>query len=216
MSSKQQSRIKVAPEASRYYEEDGPVQRAPLPMPMIFAGIAALVVVGLLVSIMLTPSKGGAAGAGAANTSGQVEALRIGALAPDFTLPDAYGKGTVQLSSFRGVKPVWVNFWATWCTFCKQEMPEMKALYAQNQAKGLEIIGVDDMEAAANVQQYVEMGGYNWRFVLDGDGQIDRKYQITGLPTHIFIDRTGVIKDIVIGGIQQDKMVSELNTLLIP
>src|SRR5690348_8108223 len=148
-SSKRQYRVNVAPAPAESYEAEQAPRRFALPI--VFAALAGLVVVGLLAAILLTPSRsGGTTQAGSQASGGQGEALRIGALAPDFTLPDAYGKGSIRLSDYRGKKAVWVNFWATWCTFCKQEMPEMKALYAQHKDQGLEILGVDDAEAAAN------------------------------------------------------------------
>ncbi len=221
MSTKRQARGPAAPEPAR---RPGRVTVAPEPsqgswMPLVFSGIAAIVVIGLLASMMLSPSKGtGAGNAGGATNpaAGKQEALAIGSLAPDFTLTSLDGT-QVQLSSFRGKNPVWVNFWATWCTFCKQEMPEMKALYnSEYKAKGLVILGVDDHESQPEVAQYVQIGGYNWTFLLDGDGQVDLKYRVTGLPTHIFIGKDGVIQDMVVGGIQQTRMVSELTRLFAP
>ncbi len=214
MTTNRQSRVQVAPARD---EATAPGQGSWVPL--VFSLVAGLVVIGLLGSIVLSPSKAAspasAAPGGATNPAALVEALRVGALAPDFTLAGMNG-GQVKLSSFRGQKAVWVNFWATWCTFCKQEMPEMAKLYATYKDKGVEFVGVDDHESQAAVQQYVQQGGYTWQFVLDPDGAVDAQYHINGLPTHIFVGRDGVIKDMVIGGIQQDRMVSELGTLLAP
>src|SRR5438105_1373487 len=62
------------------------------------------------------------------NTAGLETAVKVGALAPDFELSDVYTGKPVKLSSFRG-KPVWVNFWASWCPPCKAELPDMKQKY---------------------------------------------------------------------------------------
>ncbi len=213
MSTNRQSRVQVAP-----VRDEAPVPSRGSWIPLVFSLLAGLVVIGLLGTIMLSPAKPaapvGAAPGGATNPGALVEALRIGALAPDFTLAGMNG-GQTKLSSYRGNKAVWVNFWATWCTFCKQEMPEMQKLYPTYKDR-VEFLGVDDHESQAAVQQYVGLGGYNWNFVLDPDGAVDAKYQIQGLPTHIFIGRDGVIKDLVVGGIQQDRMVSELASLVAP
>ena len=135
-----------------------------------------------------------------ANIDGLDTAVRVGALPPDFTLNEIYTGKPITLSSMRG-KPVWVNFWATWCPPCRAEMPEMKQRYAKYKDKGLVILGVDDREDNASVKQFVELGGYDWTFVIDGDSSVMQRYIVTGIPTHIFVDKAGVIRAITVGGI---------------
>ena len=187
-------------------------------LPLAFAAVAGLLVIGLFASILLT----GQQPAGASGAAGSVavgtgkEMMAVGYLAPDFTLATANG-GQVQLSSYRGQKPVWVNFWATWCPHCSVEMPQMEQLYQQNKDKGLEILGVDDAESPSLVKPYITNHGYSWNFALDPTGQVSaQQYRITGLPTHIFVGRDGVIKSIVIGSIEQPRMVSELSKIMTP
>jgi thiol-disulfide isomerase/thioredoxin len=169
------------------------------------AAASGLLVLGLLVSIILTPSK--------PTTAGVPEAMSIGALAPNFTLQRLEG-GSAQLSSYRGVKPVWVNFWATWCPHCQVEMPQMQEFYKQYHDQGLEILGVDDQEPSQLVQPYISKGGYTWSFLLDLDGKITRQYRITGLPTHVFIGRDGVIQNIVVGSITRPQMDAAVTKLM--
>ena len=187
------------------YEDDAAPPAHGARLSIIVAAISGLLVLGLLVSIILTPSKPA--------TAGIPEAMSIGALAPNFTLQGLNG-GSVQLSSYRGVKPVWVNFWATWCPHCQVEMPQMQEFYKQYHDQGLEILGVDDQEAAQLVQPYVGKGGYTWSFLLDLDGKITHQYRITGLPTHVFIGRDGVIQNIVVGSITQPQMQAAVNKLM--
>jgi len=191
-------------------------------VPIVVALVSGVLVIGLLASIMMTPAKSNAVGmvpaGNQAATNGQNAppvGVKVGATAPDFVLNTLDGK-SVQLSSFRGVKPVWINFWATWCPHCKVEMPQMQQLYNQNQGRGLEILGVDDMEDASWVQPYIDNNKYTWNFVLDNKGAVDAAYHVTGLPTHIFIGQDGVIKNIVIGSIEQPTMESSLKLIMGP
>jgi peroxiredoxin len=172
---------------------------------IIVAAASGLLVLGLLVNIILTPSKPA--------TAGVPEAMSIGSLAPNFSLQRLEG-GSVQLSSYRGVKPVWVNFWATWCPHCAVEMPQMQEFYKQYHDQGREILGVDDQEPAQLVRPYITQGGYTWSFLLDLDGKITRQYRITGLPTHVFIGRDGVIQNIVVGSITREQMDAAVTKLM--
>lgn len=147
------------------------------------------------------------AGAGNLDT-----APRVGALAPDFTLQDVDGK-TVKLSSYRG-KPVWVNFWASWCPPCKAEMPYMKQKYAKYKDQGLVILGVDLREDAPTVKQFVTSNGYDWTFPMDVDGNVAQQYYVSAIPTHVFVGTDGVIKSMQIGGIPEGLMEQRLATIL--
>ena len=90
----------------------------------------------------------------------------------------------------------------------------MQEFYKQYHDQGLEILGVDDLEPSQLVQPYVSKGGYTWSFLLDLDGKITRQYRITGLPTHVFIGRDGVIQNIVVGSITQPQMQAAVNKLM--
>ncbi|HUS13506.1 MAG TPA: redoxin domain-containing protein [Chloroflexia bacterium] len=141
------------------------------------------------------------------------EGVRVGATAPDFTLKQLNG-GEIKLSSYRGVKPVWINFWATWCPHCKVEMPQMQQLYTQYQAQGLEILGVDDQEPGVVVAPFFKNGGYTWPVALDERGTVSRQYRVSGLPTHIFVGKEGIIKRIVVGSIERPAMEQGLALIM--
>ncbi len=201
--------------------DDAPPPAGGSLLPVVVSIVAGLVVVGLMAMIMLTPHTPAAGPAAVAltvapggGTSGQSLA-RPGYLAPDFTLTALDGS-QVQLSSFRGKQPVWVNFWATWCPPCRAEMPEMQKLYPQYQARGVEVLGVDVQEDQAKVQAFVQSNGYGWHFVLDTTGNVSRDYYVSGIPTHVFIGKDGVIQDLLISGLTSDMMVSHLDKLLAP
>ncbi len=177
---------------------------------MLIASIGLLLLVAGMVAWLLGSQVGNSTtnaytSTGITNTSGLQTAPRVGALAPDFVLNEIYTGKPMPLSSLRG-KPVWVNFWASWCGPCKAEMPEMKQRYAKYKDKGLVILGVDDREDNATVKQFTELNGYDWTFVIDGDGSVLEQYFVSGIPTHVFVDKAGVIRSMTIGGISGDMM----------
>ena len=89
--------------------------------------------------------------------------LAAGNRAPAFTLTDQHGK-KVKLSDFKG-RPVWINFWATWCPPCKEEMPQMQAVYQAHKDSDLVILGVDFKEdrALVRVDQVAALGSLSVR-----------------------------------------------------
>ncbi len=114
-------------------------------------------------------------------------------LAPDFELKDLEGN-QVTLRDFRG-SPVMINFWATWCAPCRYEMPFIQAVFESWQSKGgLVILAINRGESLSPVQDYLQSEGYTFPVLLDGDEKVNRAYNISGIPTTVFIDEEGVIK----------------------
>ena len=147
--------------------------------------------------------------------SSQSSALREGFPAPDFTL-DLLGGGQVTLSELRG-KAVLVNFWATWCLPCREEMPAIEAFYRSHKDLGLVVIGVNltDQDSIPDVAGFVQELGVTFPIALDRDGVVSRRYQLLGLPTSFFIDRQGVIRSVVVGGPMSEALIqSRVNDLL--
>ncbi|HUS13987.1 MAG TPA: TlpA disulfide reductase family protein [Chloroflexia bacterium] len=138
----------------------------------------------------------------------------VGRAAPDFQATDAFSGRTVSLSSLRG-QPVWLNFWASWCPPCRDEMPAMQRRYTRWRGQGLVILGVDSTENEATIRQYVGAGGYDWSFYLDPAGAT-RLYHVSGIPYHVFIDRTGLIRATATGGISGSQMDRNLVIIMKP
>jgi thiol-disulfide isomerase/thioredoxin len=132
-------------------------------------------------------------------------------LAPDLALKGLDGQ-LVRLSELRG-KPVVVNFWATWCPPCKQEMPDLEKTYQKYRGEGLVFLGVDQMEDLDTVQQFVKENGYSWTFLLDSDGEASKAYRASALPTTYFVDRQGIIRDVQIGAINASQLESKLSKI---
>ena len=117
----------------------------------------------------------------------------INSKAPDFTLKDLAGKN-VSLSSFRG-KVVLLNFWATWCPPCRDEMPSFNKLYHELNKRGLEIIAVSTDGSVSGVKSFVEKIKVDFPVLSDADRTISKQYRVFSMPTTFLIDKTGKIVD---------------------
>lgn len=138
-------------------------------------------------------------------------APKVGAAAPDFTLPSLGGKA-VSLNSYKG-KVVLLNFFATWCPPCRAEMPDLESSYKELKDKGLEIIAVDLQEDQNTVSGYVKSLGLSFTILLDRGADVFGQYHVTGLPTSYFIDRDGVIREISIGALNKKLIMQKLEKL---
>jgi cytochrome c biogenesis protein CcmG/thiol:disulfide interchange protein DsbE len=137
---------------------------------------------------------------------------RLGSAAPDFTLQSIDGT-SVRLSDFKG-KPILINFWATWCVPCREEMPLLQATYEQYREQGLVILAVDMEEDASLVRRWVEQGGYTFTFLLDSDGELLKRYNVTAAPTSYFLSPEGVIKDLKLGALSRGDLQSKVEAVL--
>lgn len=121
-----------------------------------------------------------------------------GSQAPDFTLQDLSGK-SVRLSSLRG-KVVLLNFWATWCPPCREEVPSLVRLNKAMQGKPFEMLAVSvDEGGKAAVEAFFKKEGATLPALLDTEGKAARLYGTTGVPETFVIDAKGVILKKVLG-----------------
>jgi peroxiredoxin len=118
--------------------------------------------------------------------------------APDFTLPDLDGQ-RVSLQQYRG-KVVFLNFWATWCIPCREEMPAMEQLFQTFQPQGLVILAVDLKESPDRVKAFFHQYRLSYTALLDESGSVSRDYQVMGLPTTYLIGRKGTLLARGVGG----------------
>jgi cytochrome c biogenesis protein CcmG, thiol:disulfide interchange protein DsbE len=125
-------------------------------------------------------------------------APRVGNPAPDFALK-TFDQQTVRLSQFRG-KPVIVNFWATWCGPCSAEMPNIEKVYQEHQDRDVTVLAVNQGETADEVRGYADLYHLHFTLLLDGNMEVGHLYRVQALPTTFFIDRSGIIHEIHIGG----------------
>lgn len=113
-----------------------------------------------------------------------------GEIAPDFELENLKGD-IIKLSDFKGKKVI-LNFWATWCPPCKDEMPDMEEFY-QQAGKDVVILAVN-IDPQYNVKKFVKENKITFPILLDRKDQVNTKYQIISIPTTYFIDEKGIIR----------------------
>ncbi len=125
-------------------------------------------------------------------SSGAVPAAAPAAMAPDFTLRAMKGSN-LRLQEQRG-NVVMVNFWATWCGPCRQEMPKLNQLYEKYRSAGFVMLGVnvdDDVRNAAEVAAKLNV---NFPVLLDTQKQVSRLYDVSTMPSTVLIDRDGRVR----------------------
>lgn len=117
--------------------------------------------------------------------------------APPFELATTDGK-TLALASFKG-SAVLVNFWATWCPPCREEMPSMERLYQALKAEGLVLVAVNIQESPKQVARFMRDFRLTFPALLDADGAVAARYGVRGLPSTYLVDRAGLLVGQVIG-----------------
>lgn len=131
--------------------------------------------------------------------SSKYEPLAVGKPAPDFSLADLNDK-PYRLSDFRG-KVVFLNFWATWCKPCREEMPSMEILNKNFEKDGLVILAVsiDRVTTTKDIPPFVKGMNLSFPVLIDSWGKTDKPYKRMGVPETFIIDQQGIIQEIVIG-----------------
>jgi thiol-disulfide isomerase/thioredoxin len=124
-------------------------------------------------------------------------ALKNSFPSPDFTLPLLDG-GTIRLHDLNGL--TLLNFWATWCPPCREEIPSLEALYRRFRDAGLELVAVDIQENKDAVAAFIQQFGMSFPVALDATGEVSMRYGIQSIPTTLLIDREGNIIASAIGG----------------
>lgn len=110
---------------------------------------------------------------------------------PDFSLPSIDGK-TVSLRDFAG-KTVVLNFWASWCDSCQEEMPLLLKLKEQYGNQGVVFVGINAGDSERAARRFVDKMGYSYQILLDGDKSVSKKFQVLGLPQTLVISSDGRI-----------------------
>lgn len=140
-------------------------------------------------------------------------AASISGPAPDFTLKSLDGKN-LKLSEMRG-KVVLINFWASWCGPCRQEMPLLNSLHNKYEPLGFTVIGVNVEERTENARDFIKNTPVDFPILLDNENRVSKLYKVVAMPTTVVVDRDGNMRFLHHGYIPGDefeyrKMVKKL------
>jgi peroxiredoxin len=132
--------------------------------------------------------------------------------APDFTLTDAKG-APVKLSAYKG-RVVLLDFWATWCTGCKVEIPWYVQFQSKYKKSGLSALGVSmDEEGWKSVKPFLHRHKINYPIVI-GNSDMGDRFGFSSMPATLLIDRDGKIADLHVGMVDKAAFENEIQTLL--
>lgn len=146
--------------------------------------------------------------------TGSEPTATVGKAAPDFELQNLDGQ-SISLSDLKG-KPVLINFWATWCGPCVSEMPYIQEIYGEWSGKGLMVLAINMGESSSKVEQFLQDHNLSLPVLLDTKAVVARMYVKRGIPTTVFIDKEGIIREIVIGAFPNKEAIENRVSKIMP
>ncbi len=137
-----------------------------------------------------------------------------GQQAPDFALKSSTGEN-LRLSEYRG-EVVMINFWATWCGPCRQEMPLLDELYSRYQRVGFSLLGVNIDDDSRRAVQMMEELGVNVPVLFDANKQVSELYDVNAMPVTVLVDKEGRVRHVHHGYKPgyEDKYLDQVRALL--
>jgi peroxiredoxin len=119
-------------------------------------------------------------------------AIPSGSPAPAFTLASSSG-GQVSLAQYKG-QVVMINFWASWCGPCRQEMPLLESIYKKYNRMGFTLIGVNVEPDSQAANEWLKQTPVSFPILYDKDSQVSKLYDVAGMPSTVLIDRSGKLR----------------------
>ena len=134
--------------------------------------------------------------------------------APNFTL-NTLEEAATTLGDYRE-SVVLLNFWASWCIPCKEEMPVIQAAYEKYHDRGLVVLGINmtDLDERKAIEQFVRDTGVTFPILLDETGSVSTDYRVISIPTSFFIDRSGIIRHFQLGAMTEEQLEQYLDEML--
>jgi thiol-disulfide isomerase/thioredoxin len=139
------------------------------------------------------------------------QGLAVGQTAPRIELP-LLGGATLDTRDYRGT-PVWINFMATWCPQCQDELPMMESKQAQL-GEALRVVLVDVGEDPEVVEGFIDSLGVQLPTAIDQNGAVQAEWGAYGLPIHFWLDAEGVIQAVLFGGAPREKFIESIITVV--
>lgn len=160
------------------------------------AGVVALLTRGLFVNVEKVPS------------------ALVGKPAANFVLPAIdTGADAVSLAAYRG-KPVIINFWASWCTSCREEAQLLEAFWQIWKGKGVQVIGIAVQDTPEAAQEFARRAGKTFPLAIDTSGKTGLDYGVYGVPETFFIDANGIIRYKEAGPIDRETLLTQAAVIL--
>jgi cytochrome c biogenesis protein CcmG/thiol:disulfide interchange protein DsbE len=176
----------------------------------------AATVAAILVGAAYLLAQGPAAPAAASGPRGSGDTERagpvVGAPAPGLVVSTIDGR-IIDLADLRG-RPVWLTFGASWCQACRAENPDIESAFQAATDGNLAVIAVFISEGNAAVADYAGLAGLTYDKIADPDRQLAGRFRVVGLPSHFFIDRLGIVRDVRVGSLDPAGMQQELGVIL--
>lgn len=144
-------------------------------------------------------------------TIGERVSADVGNTVQDFKLVD-YEQKAHQLSDYRG-KPIILNFWASWCPFCLEEMSLFETFYQDYRDRGLELIAVNRGESLQQAKKFTDPMDLSYTLLLNKSDDVYNSYNLQAMPTTFFIDDAGVIQDIKFGQLTEKELRGKIDEL---
>ena len=145
------------------------------------------------------------------------EAPIVGHPAPDFMLQTAVGQ-TIALADYVAAaggtgQPVVLNFWASWCGPCRVEMPNFQRANVQFNGR-IAFLGINQGEDSQTVTDFGNEFSVTYPLLVDQDSEVNRLYEVRSLPTTLFIDHNGIVREVVIGILSEAVLQDRISSLL--
>jgi cytochrome c biogenesis protein CcmG/thiol:disulfide interchange protein DsbE len=141
--------------------------------------------------------------------SADAKAARVGVQAPRFRI-DALNGGNIDLARYRG-KPVFLNFFATWCAPCKLELPYIVKAYPNYRGR-VAFVGIDELDSPVEVKTFVKRMGMGYTIGID-QGEAAAEYLDGSIPVSVFIDSKGVIRAVNRGYLTPQRLLQDLGLI---
>ena len=171
---------------------------------IIFAGIGLVLALGIAVFLVMQMNAG--------NEPPTSPASEVKEHAPNFTLALLEGK-SFQFSEHKG-KPVLINFFASWCLPCREEMPVLVKTAREYAPKGVVFLGIAVDDTEEKMKDFIVKYEVNFPVGLDKTAEVQKSFGLYGIPTTYFIDKNGIINYFHSGTVTEELLQHELNKLL--
>lgn len=171
---------------------------------LLILAIAGLVLALVIAGLLLFK--------GSATESSSQPSSLIKEAAPNFTLALLDGK-SFQLSDYKG-KPVLINFFASWCLPCREEIPAIEKMVSVYKPKGVVFLGISTDDTEVNAKDFIKKYGVTYPVGLDKATTIQSSFGLFGIPTTYFIDKQGIVSYFHSGVVTEELLQNELDKLL--